>query len=420
MVACLNKSDASEGFNQVIDFLNGTYIKYALTVNPNIYVSCIKQFWNTVVIKLNNDVTGLQALVDKKKVVVTEASIREVLRLDDAEGVDCLPNEEIFTELACMGYEKPSTKLAFYKAFFSSQRKFLIHIIFQSLSAKRKGFIEVETPLFKGMLVEGVIKEGGDAEECVQDVADDDAAQGADTAVQRDDAQEPTIPSPTPPTPPPKPPQDLPSTAHGEETREREKEEDNRLFKDDLVALMDNKEEDKKEEEAKVVEDDQVQGRQAESQAKIYKIDVDHASKVLKVVTAASEIVSAASTIISAAEPQVPAATITAAPEEESRAIQSINETPAQKAAKRRKLNEEVEDLKRHLEIVPDEDDDVYTEATPLARKLILLVERRYPLLRFTLDQMLNAVRLQVEEQSEMSLELLRFTRQQHQEGQLE
>nr|GFA93877.1 hypothetical protein [Tanacetum cinerariifolium] len=55
---------------------------------------------------------------------------------------------------------------------------------------------------------------------------------------------------------------------------------------------------------------------------------------------------------------------------EENRAIQSINETPAQKAAKRRKLNEEVEDLKRHLEIMPDEDDDVYTEATPLARKV--------------------------------------------------
>nr|GEV84139.1 hypothetical protein [Tanacetum cinerariifolium] len=214
--------------------------------------------------------------------------------------------------------------------------------------------------------------------------------------------------------------------------------------------------------------------------------------------------------------------------EEENRALESINETPAQKAAKRRKLNEEVEDvkdLKQHLKIVPDKDDDVYTEATPLARKvpvvdyqiiqlnnkphykiirvdgthqlyvsfitlltnfdredleslwslvkerfstskpnnfsdeyllitlgamferpdgqdqvwksqrsvhsqarvkswkllescgvhiitftttrMILLVERRYPLSRFTLDQMLNTVRLQVEEQSEMSLELL-------------
>nr|GEU44308.1 hypothetical protein [Tanacetum cinerariifolium] len=43
------------------------------------------------------------------------------------------------------------------------------------------------------------------------------------------------------------------------------------------------------------------------------------------------------------------------------------------KEAKRRKLNEEVEDLKRHLEIVPDKDDDVYTEATPLVRKVLVV-----------------------------------------------
>nr|GFA89768.1 xylulose kinase-1 [Tanacetum cinerariifolium] len=93
MVSYLTKSDASEGFNQVINFLNGSYIKYSLTINPNIYVSCIKQFWNTVVIKQDNGVTRLQALVNKKKVVITEAGIREVLRLDDAEGVDCLPTK---------------------------------------------------------------------------------------------------------------------------------------------------------------------------------------------------------------------------------------------------------------------------------------------------------------------------------------
>nr|GEZ49290.1 hypothetical protein [Tanacetum cinerariifolium] len=46
--------------------------------------------------------------------------------------------------------------------------------------------------------------------------------------------------------------------------------------------------------------------------------------------------------------------------EEESRALKRINETPAEKAAKRRKLEEEVEELKRHLQIVPNEDDDVY------------------------------------------------------------
>nr|GEU64609.1 hypothetical protein [Tanacetum cinerariifolium]GEW02697.1 hypothetical protein [Tanacetum cinerariifolium] len=96
--------------------------------------------------------------------------------------------------------------------------------------------------------------------------------------------------------------------------------------------------------------------------------------------------------------------------EEDSRALKRLNETPAEKATKRRKLDEEVEELKRHLQIVPNEDDDdVYTEVTPLALKLILLVERKYPLTRFTLDQMLNVVRLEVEEESEVSLKLLSF-----------
>nr|GEV79446.1 hypothetical protein [Tanacetum cinerariifolium] len=49
--------------------------------------------------------------------------------------------------------------------------------------------------------------------------------------------------------------------------------------------------------------------------------------------------------------------------------------------------------------------------------QMILLVERRYPLTRFTLDQMLNNVRLEVKEESEVSMELLRFVRRQQQEG---
>nr|GEV73018.1 hypothetical protein [Tanacetum cinerariifolium] len=75
----------------------------------------------SVAVKKVNDIIRLQALVDKKKVIITEATLRDALRLDDAEGIECLPNEEIFAELARIGYEKPSTKLTFYKAFFSSQ-----------------------------------------------------------------------------------------------------------------------------------------------------------------------------------------------------------------------------------------------------------------------------------------------------------
>nr|GFB05582.1 hypothetical protein [Tanacetum cinerariifolium] len=225
MVAYLSKYDASKGFNQIIDFLNGSSLKYSLTVNPNIYATCIKQFWTTVAVKLVNDVTRLQALVDRKKVVVTEAMIREALHLDDAEGVDYLPNEEIFVELARMGYKKPSTKLTFYKAFFSSQHMLLLLVhtllLFSltnlccSLSAvrsSRQGFCEVETPLFKGMLVKHEIDKEGDAYEYVEEVDTGDAARG-DVSAARGEVpavtEEPSIPSPTPPTPPPQPPQDI-------------------------------------------------------------------------------------------------------------------------------------------------------------------------------------------------------------------
>nr|GEV57980.1 hypothetical protein [Tanacetum cinerariifolium] len=58
---------------------------------------------------------------------------------------------------------------------------------------------------------------------------------------------------------------------------------------------------------------------------------------------------------------------------EEEEIIKSINETPAQKAAKRRRLREqakEAEDLKKQLEVVADEDDDVFVEATSIGTKV--------------------------------------------------
>nr|GFB94121.1 hypothetical protein [Tanacetum cinerariifolium] len=58
---------------------------------------------------------------------------------------------------------------------------------------------------------------------------------------------------------------------------------------------------------------------------------------------------------------------------EEEEIIKSINETPTQKAVKRRRLCEqakEAEDLKKQLEVVADEDDDVFVEATPIGIKV--------------------------------------------------
>nr|GFC71635.1 hypothetical protein [Tanacetum cinerariifolium] len=167
-----------------------------------------------------------QARESKKKVLISEAVIRDVLRLDDAEGVDCLPNEEIFIGLARMGYENQSTKLTFYKAFFSSQWKFLIHTILQSLSAKRTSWNEFSSAMasvviclstgrkfnFPGDLSTHATKYISPA--LTQKVFANmrrvrKGFSGVETPlfedVSGDDVQDYFIPSPTPPTPSPSP-----------------------------------------------------------------------------------------------------------------------------------------------------------------------------------------------------------------------
>nr|GEX68330.1 hypothetical protein [Tanacetum cinerariifolium] len=201
-----------------------------------------------------------------------------------------------------------------------------------------------------------------------------------------------------------------------------------------MIAEMDEDDDEDKEvadsikdvEEAKV---DQSTQEDETEPAKVQEVvDVVTTAKLItEVVTAARETVTAASAIITTTEAQVPAATtatltadpvrVTAAPsrrrkgvtkeqieKDENRALQTINKTPAERAAKRRKLNEEVEDLKIHLQIVPNEDDDVYTKATPLARKdleaLGSLVKERFSTAKhknFSIDFLLTTLRAMFE-----------------------
>nr|GEZ22298.1 hypothetical protein [Tanacetum cinerariifolium] len=82
-----------------------------------------------------------------KKILITESTMRRDLQLEDAEGVDCLPNVVIIEQLALIGYEKISQKLTFYKAFFSQQCNFLIHTILQCISAKTTAWNELSSTM---------------------------------------------------------------------------------------------------------------------------------------------------------------------------------------------------------------------------------------------------------------------------------
>nr|GFB07513.1 hypothetical protein [Tanacetum cinerariifolium] len=258
--------------------------------------------------------------------------------------------------------------------------------------------------------------------------------------------EEPSIPSPTPPTPPPQPSHDIPSTSWAKEDPAvkryqvlKRKLQTKAQARKNMIVYLKNVDGFKM---------DYFKGMSYDDICPIFEAKFNiNVAFLLKT------------------KDQIE--------QEESRALKRINETPAKKATKRQK--EELEALwslvkERFSTTKPKnffdnslliilgvmfEKPDIHAQIwknqrsvhglaknnqrsvhgpvkvkgwkllescgvqiiTFTTTQLILLVKRKYPLTRFTLDQMLNAVRLEVKEESEVSLELLRFIRQKHQEG---
>ncbi|GKA77172.1 hypothetical protein Tco_0783633 [Tanacetum coccineum] len=82
MVAYLEKSEDNADFADIVDFLNASPIRYALTISPTVYVSYIEQFWSTAKIKTVNNETQIRAKVDGKTIVITESSVRKDLHFN--------------------------------------------------------------------------------------------------------------------------------------------------------------------------------------------------------------------------------------------------------------------------------------------------------------------------------------------------
>nr|GEW29834.1 hypothetical protein [Tanacetum cinerariifolium] len=269
-----------------------------------------------------------KALVDKKRIVISEEVVHEILQLNDVEGVVCLPNEEIFACLARIGYEKPSTKLTFYKAFFSPQWKFFIHTILHSLSAKRTSWNEFSSTMA--------------SEEEVQVPAQDDVVQEHVIEEIATEVVPPTPTSPSPSSPVLDKCSALVLRVEGLETanaaqqleivklkaRVKKLERLNKVKSSKLRRLkkvgtsqriesldevenvfnqgrisVDMDQDEGIELVFDQVKDAEIEGRQADKQAEIYNIDLDHFSKVLSMQEDNTE-VAAPSAPIPAAKPK--------------------------------------------------------------------------------------------------------------------
>ncbi|GKC42002.1 hypothetical protein Tco_1059724 [Tanacetum coccineum] len=83
--------------------------------NKHNMVAYLEKSEGTTVRTRANGEVELIATIDGHVKIVTEASLRRHLKLEDNDGISSLPNSMIFEQLALMGYETDSDKLTFQK-----------------------------------------------------------------------------------------------------------------------------------------------------------------------------------------------------------------------------------------------------------------------------------------------------------------
>ncbi|GKD25313.1 synaptobrevin, longin-like domain protein, partial [Tanacetum coccineum] len=114
----------------------GSHIRYAITHDPIIYDSLVKQFWSTASLRdYEEGPPAILATIDRTPYTITESLVRSQLQLDDEGGVEDLPIADIYLGMDNLGYPSEG-KMTFFKNKFSPQWRFLVHTIIHCLSTK--------------------------------------------------------------------------------------------------------------------------------------------------------------------------------------------------------------------------------------------------------------------------------------------
>nr|GEV76049.1 putative ribonuclease H-like domain-containing protein [Tanacetum cinerariifolium] len=159
-VAYMEKGKGWEAYDQILDFLNRSHIRYALTHRPPIvFDSLVKQFCATATVHtLKAGPSDIIATIDGNEVVVTESLIRTQLQLNDVNRLYKFTLHDVLDRMQAIGYPIDGS-LTFYKAKLSPQWRFLIHTLIHCMSPKFGGWNQFPSSIASALIL---VPAGGD------------------------------------------------------------------------------------------------------------------------------------------------------------------------------------------------------------------------------------------------------------------
>ncbi|KAJ9542614.1 hypothetical protein OSB04_029120 [Centaurea solstitialis] len=151
-IGYLSKGGDSEGFEDIVDFLASSYIAYAATINPTVYIQHMQDFWSNAVVQEEEGVKSIQTTICGLSLTLTPAKIRHHLQLNDEGGISMLSTRTIMENLLKMGYTGSKTSLKYLKGKLCPQWRFFVHTLLHCFSEKTTGFGEFSSPMASALV----------------------------------------------------------------------------------------------------------------------------------------------------------------------------------------------------------------------------------------------------------------------------
>ncbi|KAJ9545928.1 hypothetical protein OSB04_025635 [Centaurea solstitialis] len=95
-VGFLSKGKKSEGFNEIVDFLQASTLAHAILLSPKIYIDHLRDFWRNARVETLNNNKVIQTTVSDRPLTVSETTTRRCLRLDDEGGETSIPTTDLW------------------------------------------------------------------------------------------------------------------------------------------------------------------------------------------------------------------------------------------------------------------------------------------------------------------------------------
>ncbi len=120
-------------FLPIVEYIKNSSLFFDVSENVDIFERLIREFWRTARVVRTEDNLSIIAKIDEHEVIISEETIRRVLKLDDEGGIERFESDYVMHSFKRLGYQGDINGKSIKKSLLCGTWRYLLHMGIQCL-----------------------------------------------------------------------------------------------------------------------------------------------------------------------------------------------------------------------------------------------------------------------------------------------